>query len=57
MFSPVIAVELHPGRAAYRQGVAEGQRSADVRRPAAVGVPRNHSQQHPVRQRDEPPEV
>lgn len=54
---PVIAAELHPGRVAFRKGGAEGQRPADLRRPAAVGVPRDHPQQHPVRQRAEHPEV
>ncbi len=54
---PVITFELHPGRATPWKGGAEGQRSADLCRPAALGVPWNHPQQHPVWERDESTDV
>lgn len=41
---PVVTVELHPGRAVCWKGGAEGQRSADLCRTAALGVSGNHPQ-------------
>lgn len=43
-FPPVLAAELHPWRAARRKGGPQGRRSADLRLPAALGVPWDHPQ-------------
>lgn len=56
-FPPVVPAQRHPGRAALRRWDAEGQRSADLRVPAALGVPRDHPQQHPLWERAEREEV
>lgn len=58
LYAPlVLSTEHHFRRAAPGERGGQSERGADLRLPAALDFPRNHQEQHPIRQGPQPPEI